>query len=139
MVNVLKGVRALYSYYVRHAIRLRAPDFLYHRDGLGSLSFRDCEASVQFHPYPHILAAILLFVSDRVGVDRSGAELRMRDRTLDEILGPPDDMQFRSSMTLFAMVDPEDPLLQAALDRLRILNVHRPWPPETFYIKALAV
>ena len=41
----------------------------------------------------------------------------LRDRTLHEILGSPDDLKFRSSMTLFAMVDPEAPLFRTALDR----------------------
>lgn len=45
------------------------------------------------------------------------AIMRLRDRTLHEILGSPDDLKFRSSMTLFAMIAPEDPLFRAALDR----------------------
>lgn len=45
------------------------------------------------------------------------AIMPLQDRTLHEILGKPDDMKFRSSMTLFAMVDPEDPLFRAALNR----------------------
>lgn len=45
------------------------------------------------------------------------AIMPLQDRTLHKILGSPDDMKFRSSMTLFAMVDPEDPLFRAALDR----------------------
>lgn len=45
------------------------------------------------------------------------AIMPLRDRTLHEILGSPDDLKFRSSMTLFAMVDPEDPLFRVALDR----------------------
>jgi uncharacterized protein (DUF1810 family) len=45
------------------------------------------------------------------------AIMTLRDRTKYEILGSPDDMKFRSSMTLFAMVDPEDPLFRVALDR----------------------
>jgi uncharacterized protein (DUF1810 family) len=45
------------------------------------------------------------------------AIMPLRDRTLHETLGSPDDLKFRSSMTLFAMVDPEDPLFRAALDR----------------------
>ena len=45
------------------------------------------------------------------------AIMLLRDRTLHEILGSPDDLKFQSSMTLFAMVDPEDPLFRVALDR----------------------
>jgi uncharacterized protein (DUF1810 family) len=45
------------------------------------------------------------------------AIMPLRDRTLHEILGSPDDLKFRSSMTLCAMVDPEDPLFRVALDR----------------------
>ena len=58
--------------------------------------------------------------------DYVDAIMPLRDRTLHEILGSPDDMKFRSSVTLFAMVDPEDPLFRAALDRLGILNAHMP-------------
>tara|TARA_R110000850_G_C9892902_1_gene459085 strand:- start:366 stop:824 length:459 start_codon:yes stop_codon:yes gene_type:complete len=45
------------------------------------------------------------------------AIIPLRDCSLHEILGSPDDLKFRSSMTLFAMVDPEDPLFRVALDR----------------------
>ncbi len=38
-------------------------------------------------------------------------------RTIQEILGYPDDLKFRSSMTLFARVTPDDRIFQDALDK----------------------
>ncbi len=38
-------------------------------------------------------------------------------RTAHEIFGSPDDLKFRSSMTLFARADPGEPAFRAALDR----------------------
>jgi len=38
-------------------------------------------------------------------------------RTAHEIFGSPDDLKFRSSMTLFARADPAEPAFRAALDR----------------------
>jgi len=38
-------------------------------------------------------------------------------RTAHEIFGSPDDLKFRSSMTLFRAAAPDEPLFQAALDR----------------------
>ncbi|MBS0374400.1 MAG: DUF1810 domain-containing protein [Proteobacteria bacterium] len=35
-----------------------------------------------------------------------------------EIFAPPDDLKFRSSMTLFALADPAEPLFRAALTAL---------------------
>jgi uncharacterized protein (DUF1810 family) len=43
--------------------------------------------------------------------------MALQDRTLHQILGSPDDMKFRSSMTLFAVADRENALFRAALDR----------------------
>ena len=37
-------------------------------------------------------------------------------RSARAIFGPPDDMKFRSSMTLFARAAPDNPLFQTALD-----------------------
>ena len=37
--------------------------------------------------------------------------------TLAEIFGSPDDLKFASSMTLFHLAKPEDPLFREALDR----------------------
>lgn len=36
---------------------------------------------------------------------------------IDDILGPPDDLKFRSSMTLFALADPADDRFRRALER----------------------
>jgi uncharacterized protein (DUF1810 family) len=38
-------------------------------------------------------------------------------RTIGEIFGYPDDLKFRSSMTLFAAAKPEDKIFQEALDK----------------------
>jgi uncharacterized protein (DUF1810 family) len=38
-------------------------------------------------------------------------------RTVQEILGYPDDLKFRSSLTLFARVRPDDRVFQEALDK----------------------
>ena len=43
--------------------------------------------------------------------------LDVRNRTVHEIFGSPDDLKFRSSMTLFATVAPEETLFRQALDR----------------------
>lgn len=43
--------------------------------------------------------------------------LDVRDRAIDDILGYPDDLKFRSSMTLFAQADPGDRLFASALER----------------------
>jgi uncharacterized protein (DUF1810 family) len=42
---------------------------------------------------------------------------RVPNRTLDEIFGYPDDLKFRSSMTLFANIAPGEHTFRAALDR----------------------
>lgn len=44
------------------------------------------------------------------------AILQHRARTARQILGTPDDLKFRSCLTLFREVAPEEPLFQAALD-----------------------
>ena len=43
--------------------------------------------------------------------------LAVSDRTAHEIFGSPDDLKFRSSMTLFAHAAPDDPLFKTVLDR----------------------
>ena len=43
--------------------------------------------------------------------------LTVRGMPIDRILGPPDDMKFRSSMTLFAQAVPENTLFPQALDK----------------------
>jgi len=43
--------------------------------------------------------------------------LNVRDRDINEILGSPDDLKFRSSMTLFQACASDGAIFQAALDR----------------------
>ncbi len=42
---------------------------------------------------------------------------QVENRTIRQILGPPDDLKFRSSMTLFARAAPQNPIFQAALNK----------------------
>ncbi len=44
--------------------------------------------------------------------------LEARDRSLHDILGSPDDMKFRSSMTLFARATGPDSVFAEALDAI---------------------
>lgn len=44
--------------------------------------------------------------------------LAVRGRTLNQIFGSPDDMKFRSSMTLFQRVDGGPPIFGEAIERL---------------------
>jgi uncharacterized protein (DUF1810 family) len=43
--------------------------------------------------------------------------LAVEGRDAHAILGSPDDLKFRSSMTLFAIASPAEPLFQAAIDK----------------------
>ncbi|HXI73184.1 MAG TPA: DUF1810 domain-containing protein [Verrucomicrobiae bacterium] len=43
--------------------------------------------------------------------------LRLPDQNIEGILDHPDNLKFRSSMTLFAAAAPEEPIFQAALDK----------------------
>jgi uncharacterized protein (DUF1810 family) len=43
--------------------------------------------------------------------------LAVPGRSAHEILGSPDDMKFRSCMTLFHVVSPQEPLFREALER----------------------
>jgi len=43
--------------------------------------------------------------------------LRLSNRPIDQILGYPDDLKFGSSMTLFAVTAPEEPIFEAALEK----------------------
>jgi uncharacterized protein (DUF1810 family) len=43
--------------------------------------------------------------------------LKLSNRPIDQILGYPDDLKFRSSMTLFAAAAPEEPIFEAALEK----------------------
>ena len=45
------------------------------------------------------------------------AIMPLQNRTLHEKFGSPDDLKFRSSMTLFLEASRGDPLFRAALDR----------------------
>ena len=47
----------------------------------------------------------------------SEAMLGVVGKTALQILGSPDDLKFRSSMTLFAHVAPEEPVFRRAIDR----------------------
>ena len=47
----------------------------------------------------------------------TGLVLAHPERTAYEILGTPDDLKFRSSMTLFAHAAPDETLFRTALDR----------------------
>jgi uncharacterized protein (DUF1810 family) len=42
----------------------------------------------------------------------------VQGRTIHQIFGYPDDLKFKSSMSLFASVAPEDPVFKEALQRL---------------------
>ena len=48
--------------------------------------------------------------------DCTAAVLGVQGRTAHEIFGSPDDMKFRSSMTLFALADPGAPAFGTALE-----------------------
>ena len=43
--------------------------------------------------------------------------INISGRTIQQILGPPDDMKFRSSMTLFAHATPENKVFEDALQK----------------------
>jgi uncharacterized protein (DUF1810 family) len=43
--------------------------------------------------------------------------LTVDHRTVGQIFGTPDDLKFRSSLTLFSRADPESPLFQRALQK----------------------
>ena len=45
----------------------------------------------------------------------SGLVLAVQHRSIHEIFGSPDDLKFRSSMTLFGRADPAEPLFQQCL------------------------
>ena len=42
---------------------------------------------------------------------------RVDGRSIQDILGSPDDLKFRSSMTLFALAQPDTPVFRDALDK----------------------
>ncbi len=49
--------------------------------------------------------------------DCVAATLQVGGRTAHQVFGGPDDLKFRSSLTLFAEAAPEEPLFRQALDR----------------------
>jgi uncharacterized protein (DUF1810 family) len=49
--------------------------------------------------------------------DCVAAVLAVEDRSAHQIFGGPDDLKFRSSLTLFAAAAPEEPLFRQALER----------------------
>jgi len=50
-------------------------------------------------------------------IECTEATLRVQDRTLHQIFGSPDDLKFRSSMTLFCEVPDAEAVFSQALDR----------------------
>ncbi|HEU4851921.1 MAG TPA: DUF1810 domain-containing protein [Telluria sp.] len=45
------------------------------------------------------------------------AVLAVDDESVDDIFGSPDNLKFHSSMTLFALAEPGEPVFQACLDK----------------------
>ncbi len=50
-------------------------------------------------------------------IEISTALLQIEEKTANQILGSPDDLKLRSSMTLFSLVENADPVFQAVLTR----------------------
>jgi uncharacterized protein (DUF1810 family) len=50
-------------------------------------------------------------------VEISTAILQVEGKTVNQILGSPDDLKLRSSMTLFSLVQPANPVFQSVLDK----------------------
>ncbi|MCE7072216.1 DUF1810 domain-containing protein [Dyadobacter sp. CY327] len=50
-------------------------------------------------------------------IEISNAILAIEGKSANQIVGSPDDMKLRSSMTLFSMTDDADPVFQAVLDK----------------------
>ena len=50
-------------------------------------------------------------------IEISNAILEVQGKTANQILGSPDDLKLRSSMTLFNLVKNTDPVFQAVLDK----------------------
>ena len=50
-------------------------------------------------------------------VECTGLVNRVEGRSVHQIFGSPDDLKFRSSMTLFAAADPDAPAFREALDK----------------------
>ena len=84
-------------------------------DGLGSsptarrYALASLGEAAAFLRHP-VLGPRLLECTGLVGAAPGG-------RTAHAVFGSPDDLKFRSCMTLFARADPAEPLFRAALDR----------------------
>ena len=50
-------------------------------------------------------------------IEIANAMLRIEGKTANQVLGSPDDLKLRSSMTLFSLVENTDPVFQAVLDK----------------------
>lgn len=50
-------------------------------------------------------------------IDIANAMLRIEGKTASQVLGSPDDLKLRSSMTLFSLVENADPVFQAVLSK----------------------
>jgi len=50
-------------------------------------------------------------------IEISNAILAIQGKTANQILGSPDDLKLRSSMSLFSLVENADPVFQAVLDK----------------------
>lgn len=50
-------------------------------------------------------------------VEIAGALLTIQGKTATQIMGSPDDLKLRSSMTLFSLVDGADPVFKKVLDK----------------------
>jgi len=50
-------------------------------------------------------------------IETANAVLAVEGKTANQIMGTPDDLKLRSSMTLFSMVKNADPVFQAVLDK----------------------
>lgn len=50
-------------------------------------------------------------------IECSAAVLRIADRRIEDVMGSPDDMKLRSSMTLFKAVSPSGSVFEQVLDR----------------------
>jgi len=50
-------------------------------------------------------------------IEITGAALALKSSDASEVFGYPDDLKFRSSMTLFSLVEPKNEIFQMALDK----------------------
>ena len=95
--------RSHWMWFVFPQLRGLGHSAMAHRYGLASR-----EEAAAYHEHP-VLGARLRECATLVNA--------VPDRTIAQILGNPDDLKFRSSMTLFAAVAPGEPVFRQALDR----------------------